>query len=48
MTPRYARTASQILWTLLLFGYRTAVKLMLIIALKIVHLNPTFTTPRGT
>lgn len=34
--------ASMIVWTLLMFGYRVAVKLYLVIALRIVRQAPVF------
>jgi hypothetical protein len=40
---RSMATASMIVWTLLMFGYRIAVKLYLVIALRIVAKNPVFT-----
>ena len=39
---RAMSTASMIVWTLLMFGYRIAVKLYLVIALKIVQQIPVF------
>ena len=42
--PGYIWITDQVLTTLWLFGYATAVKLLLIISLRIVHQFPVFTT----
>jgi hypothetical protein len=39
---KYMRTASHIIWTLMLFGYRLTVKLYLIISLRLAYTAPIF------